>query len=735
MKKVRKKDKKESFTKLNNAGISLIVLIITIIVIIILSTAIIVSVVSNNPIDEANTARYESDRDNMQAVFTNTVAKIMAKNKGTVSVTAGQINTVTNGVSSATGSVSYTVTNPMNSQNASGTIIFDAGENTDTVFYTGKQLPIYKAAETKWYVSEEGEILLEVGENKYGEGEITFAPGAYDANNVMLASWDELVNDYGLDVQSNYSIVSYKTSPSSMYSVINNNELLNSTTKIIMGDDVTKIGVCAFYGCTELTSITIGNSVISIGSLAFSTNAREPNSLESIIIPESVTSIDSRSFAECNQLVSIKVDENNTIYDSRNNCNSVIETATNKLVLGCKTSTVDNTVTSIGDWAFYKCATLESITIPESVTSIGVNAFAYCRGLTTIKIPDSVTSIGNVAFGGCSELKSIIIGNSVESIGENAFQACKVLTTVKIPESVTSIGVRAFMECTGLTSIIVEEGNTVYDSRDNCNAIIETATNKLITGCKTSVIPNTITSIGKQAFINCTGLTSVIIPESVTNIENNAFIGCSGLTSIKVEDGNTVYDSRDNCNAIIETTTNKLTKGCKNSVIPNTVVTIGSTAFRESIGLTAVIIPESVVKIEEQAFYDCDSLTSIIISKSVTSIGVNVFSDCNSLISIKVDEENTVYDSRDNCNAIIEKSSNKLISGCKTSAIPNTVTNISNYAFYYCTELESITIPESVTAIGSFAFVSCDNLKTIYYKGTATGAPWGATSATVVSEY
>lgn len=169
--KTSNSNKAKKFTNSTLSGISLIVLIITIIVIIILSTTIIVSVLSNNPVEEANKARYESDVDSMQAVFTNTVAKIMAQNRGTVSVTAGSINTVTGGVKETTGEVNYTVTNAINADNASGKIYFDKGTNTGTEYYTGKKLPIYAAGATTWYVDEEGIITLEVGDNAYGEEE------------------------------------------------------------------------------------------------------------------------------------------------------------------------------------------------------------------------------------------------------------------------------------------------------------------------------------------------------------------------------------------------------------------------------------------------------------------------------------------------------------------------------------------------------------------------------------
>ena len=231
---------------------------------------------------------------------------------------------------------------------------------------------------------------------------------------------------------------------------------------------------------------------------------------------------------------------------------------------------------------------------------------------------------------GAIEIPKEIKGIVVTSIGEDAFCGCRGLTSITILEGVTSIGYSAFSGCSGLTSITVEAGNMVYDSRDNCNAIIEKETNMLISGCENTKISASVTGIG-----------------------DSAFSGCSGLTSITVEAGNMAYDSRDNCNAIIEKGTNTLIKGCNNTKIPVSVTGIGDDAFSYCNGLTSIEIPEGVTSIGSYTFSD-SSLTSITIPASVESIGYSSFSDCRGLKDIYYtgtqEQWNDIkfYDYRDN---------------------------------------------------------------------------------------
>ncbi len=570
-------------------------------------------------------------------------------------------------------------------------------------------------------------------------------------------------------------------------------------TSVTIPNSVTNIAMNAFYSCTSLTNLTIPNSVTTIGSLAF----YNCTALTSVVIPNSVTTIADYAFNNCTGLKRVTIGsgvesigdyafasydlsivvclattpptiQSNTFKLGNNNPN-VHSTPTYFLVpKGCLNAyqaadywkdkyieelTYDFEVNGIyytitGDrtvevaWNPYMYS--GSVIIPAMVSyngtvyqvkSIDSGAFGECTGLTSVTIPSSITTIEGYTFAGCTGLTSVTIPNSVTSIGDYAFYGCSSLTSVTIPNSVTTIGDAVFVCCSGLTSISVASGNTVYDSRNNCNAIIETASNTLIAGCKTTVIPNTVTTIGYAAFAGCTSLTSVTIPNSVTTIGIGAFQECSALTSIS--------------------------------------------------------IPNSVTNIEMSAFYGCNSLTSVTIGSSVTFIGNDAFNGCNSLTSVTclattppTISDDVFYGAYSNATLYVPAASKDayqaargwknftniravpydfMVNGicykitgtntvevCENSAsycgnvyIPSTVTyggktyqvtGIGTYAFYDCDGLTGVTIPNSVTTIGDAAFTGCDNLTTVTIPNSVTHIGWyafaycnGMTSVTIGS--
>ena len=195
---------------------------------------------------------------------------------------------------------------------------------------------------------------------------------------------------------------------------------------------------------------------------------------------------------------------------------------------------VTYSVTSLGYNCFYDCESLSSVTIPSSVTSLGDWCFFCCWSLTSVTIPSSVTSLGDGCFALCCSLTSIDIPSSVTRLGRYCFGGCESLTSVTIPSSVTSLGTECFSECNSLESIKVDQNNTVYDSRENCNAIIETETNKMVAACKTTIIPKSVTGLGDWCFEGCSSLTSIDIPSSVTSLGDFCFYDCSSLTSIDI---------------------------------------------------------------------------------------------------------------------------------------------------------------------------------------------------------
>lgn len=339
------------------------------------------------------------------------------------------------------------------------------------------------------------------------------------------------------------------------------------------GYTVVHIGEEAFYKCGSLETVHIPDTVTEIGAYAF----RGCEKLKKATLGKSVTSIDGYAFYGCSALADINFPDSLTSIGSLALSNTAwYESHPYGLVYAGKVL--------YNDHYSYD----EDVVIEPGTKGIAEKAFYNHSSLKSVIIPESVTVIGDWAFDGCTSLENVNIPASVKSIGDGTFWECKSLKHIDIPDSVTSIGTSAFSGCKSLNGV---------------------------------VIPDSVTSIGVYAFSHCESLTELNIPAAVNSIEREAFWGCSSLGTITVDDNNSFYDSRDNCNALIETGTDTLLRGCVNTRIPDTVRVIGSYAFDSIETLTSITIPDSVTSIEKFAFYDCTSLKSVTVPASVTYIG------------------------------------------------------------------------------------------------------------------
>ena len=447
-----------------------------------------------------------------------------------------------------------------------------------------------------------------------------------------------------------------------------------SVGSVTIPNSVTNIGAWAFLQCASLTSVAIPDSVINIGGGAF----YGCKSLASVTIPASVTSIGDSAFSDCTSLTSITVDPLNPAYSSLSGVlfNSSLATLIQYPSAGAASYAVPNSVNSIGQDAFWGCASLTNVTIPISVNRIGDGGFGSCTGLTSITIP--VTSIGKAAFSQCASLISVTIANSVTNIGGGTFSGCSRLTNLMIPNRVTAIADSAFSSCTNLAGVTIPDGVTsIGDSAfSQCTSL-------------TSVpIPNRVSSIGDRAFSYCTSLTNVTIPSTATNIGDFAFARCTSMTAITVDALNPAYSSLDGVLYDKGQTTLLQCPGGKAGgyAIPNTVTTIQYSAFDGCARLTDVAIPNSVTSIRDSAFGGCASLANITIPDSVIHIGNGAFAACSSATN---------------------------------ATIGRGVIDIGTSAFAYCYSLTTVTIGQSLTSLGDMAFWYCTSLIGVYFSGNS----------------
>ena len=426
-------------------------------------------------------------------------------------------------------------------------------------------------------------------------------------------------------------------------------------------------------------------------------------------------------------------------------------------------------VTSIGSYAFCGLSSLIEVTIPNSVISIGNRAFIDCSSLIELTIGNSVTSIGDEAFEHCISLIELTIPDSVISIGNRAFQSCSSLIEVTIPNSVTSIGVYAFMGCSSLIKINVDTDNNLFSSINGVLFNKNQTTLILYPEGKQGgyTIPNSVTSIGYEAFVHCVSLIEVIIPNSVISIGDFAFRGCSHLTSVTVHwvnplhiDSNVFIYIATNTIALIvppgteeDYTSAEVWKGfyfeeisapfageCGDNLtwgynVASGILNISGTgdmynynpsslpwnSFSQKI--RTFVLPDGITSIGDCAFFNCINLNDISIPNSVTSIGNYTFQFCSSLIAINVDTGNNNYSSING--VLFNKNQTTLIQypGGKQGGyytIPNSVNSIRDEAFSNCSSLIKVTIPNSVTSIGDEAFYNCSSLNEVTIGNSVT---------------
>ena len=510
-------------------------------------------------------------------------------------------------------------------------------------------------------------------------------------------------------------------------------------------NSVTAIGDYAFAECDLLTDVTLPAGLITIGESAFEScenlaHADLPASLTtlgarafygcddltSLVVPASLTSFGKRAFNQCLGLETIVVDSENPVYDSRENCNIMFKTANDSIMLMGKNAVLPSSLTAIPDSAFYGHTEITHMEIPASVKRIGKDAFNGCSNLTFVTLPYGLTQMGDRVFYGCRKLTSVTLPPALTQIGECAFMLCTQLNSVTIPASLTQIGNRAFSNCSALQSITVENGNPVYDSRGNCNAIIETASNTLTEGCLSTVIPSSVKTIGQYAFQGRSP-SNVTIPAGVETIASYAFYQCD----------------------------------VENVSFGETLKSVGYYAFGGCDNLMTLSLGNSVETIGDYAFSGCEKLMNIDFGHSLVSIGnyafrnsistvysdnPSIFVDVNGEMFMLVQYEGyddyyytPIYNNYDGWYWyhnwygeeiwISEEELNELmnVSGTVTITLPESLKTIGRYAFYECEGLRSVVMaPNSVTSIGESAFSQCRGIESIVIPESLKTVDYGA---------
>lgn len=424
---------------------------------------------------------------------------------------------------------------------------------------------------------------------------------------------------------------------------------------------VTAIGEHAFSMNDELLSVVMPNTIVSIGRSAFNACGK----LKSLTIPCSVRNIGDFAFMDLPSLEHLAVDEYNIAFDSRGDCNAIIRTKTNTLLVGCKTTVIPDGVEVIARYAFSSCMT----------------NFARLEPLE-INIPGSVEVIEPFAFQNCGSLVAVNFSEGLKRIGRWVFLGTAI-ERLEIPASVIDIDDEAFIACDSLKVIKVKKGNKVYDSRKGCNAIIESATGRLLLGCEGTTVPDGVKVISRGAFAR-SGIKKVKLPSSLEAIERGAFASCKEL---------------------------------KKLVIPGSVKNIQIEILCGS-GIEELIVEDGVEKIPYYAFFECHKLRYVSLPASLKEFGSNgaVFVDCPELVRVDVDKKNEHYYS--NGQVIVDKSTKTIVDGwgtevCNAADFPEELlpTGIGENAFRGHSLLRLVVLPATIEKIGAGAFSNCKNLR------------------------
>lgn len=479
----------------------------------------------------------------------------------------------------------------------------------------------------------------------------------------------------------------------------------------------------------ELHGITLPNSVKKIGAVAFANN----DDMVSCNIPSSVYFIsENNPWGGCFNIERLECDS--PLYTIRD---GVLYSSDYQVAYGLiywkPNISIDKRTRKISANAFWSnrkshSSFLKSIDL-ANVIRIGGSAFEGCKGLSSIVIPEGVAAINEETFSGCESLVSICLPNSVSRIGKSAFIDCKSLKNLDIPNSVTIIEDDAFSGC-GLTSIIIpdsvkELGEFVFGGCEHLNMAntgngISILNDGVFFGCsslKSLIIGDKVTTIkdsddGVLDF--CDGLVSVTIGKGLRSIDPSLFFHCYDLKHIEVKRGNHTFDSRNNCNAIIETKSNTLIFGCMNTNIPNSITHIGERAFSHCVNLTSITIPDSVTSIGERAFADCIHLVEINLSNNLEYIGKEAFKGCTSLKEIQLPESLKGYHKSD-LYGLNESTFEDCTNLKKVVLPPNYEKALPSRFFKNCQSLKEIIIPKDIFAIEKECFAGCINLQFVTF--------------------